>query len=161
MQPNLNHSITLDDTIAIPAIGVNVQVHIAATATDNKAALIETTDEPGYGPPQHRHERETEVFHVLCGRYLFEVDGKRIVVSAGETVVARAGSTHRFTNIDARRSRMLVLITPGLDAAAFFTELRGVMANGEPEPGALRDFGTKWDVEFLGPPLTAYQPHAN
>jgi hypothetical protein len=65
------------------------------------------------------------------------------------------GSTHRFTNIDDKAARMLVLITPGLDAAAFFTELRGVMANGEPEPDKLRDFGNKWEVEFLGPPLTA------
>jgi quercetin dioxygenase-like cupin family protein len=100
MQPNLNHSKTLDSTIAIPAIGVTAQVRIAPMATGNKATLIETTDEPGYGPPQHRHERDTRVFHVLCGRYLFEVDGKRIVVSAGETVVAHAGSTHPFTNID-------------------------------------------------------------
>lgn len=25
------------------------------------------------------------------------------------------------------------------------------MANGESEPDALRDFGTKWDVEFVAP----------
>jgi hypothetical protein len=29
------------------------------------------------------------------------------------------------------------------------------MAKGEPEPDALRELGTKWDIEFLGPPLTA------
>lgn len=99
MQSNLNQSKISDNTIAIPAIGVNVQVRIAPAATGNKATLIETSDEPGYGPPQHRHERETEVFHVRCGRYLFEVDGQRIIASAGETVVATVGSTHRFTNI--------------------------------------------------------------
>jgi len=40
MQSNLN-------TIDIPAIGVNVQVRIAPTATGNKATLIETSDAPG------------------------------------------------------------------------------------------------------------------
>jgi quercetin dioxygenase-like cupin family protein len=143
------------NTIDIPAIGVNVQVRIAPTATGNKATLIETSDAPGYGPPMHRHERETEIFHVLTGRYLFEVDGKRTIASAGETVVGHAGSTHCFTNIDKETSRMLVLITPGLDAAAFFMELCSVMANGEPQPDALRNFGAKWGVEFLGPPLKA------
>lgn len=143
------------NTIDIPAIGVNVQVRIAPAATGNKATLIETSDAPGYGPPLHRHERETEIFHVLTGRYLFEVDGERTIASAGETVVGHAGSTHRFTNIDKETSRMLVLITPGLDAAAFFMELRSVMANGEPRPDALRDFGATWGVEFLGPPLKA------
>jgi quercetin dioxygenase-like cupin family protein len=155
MQSNLNHPEVLDSSISIPAIGVNIQVRIAPAATGNKATLIETTDEPGYGPPQHRHERETEIFHVLSGRYLFEVDGKRFVAGAGETVVAQVGSTHRFTNIDDKAARMLVLITPGLDATAFFTELRDVMENGKPEPDKLREFGMKWDVEFLGPPLTA------
>ncbi|CAD6548178.1 cupin domain-containing protein [Paraburkholderia metrosideri] len=155
MHSNLNPSNASANTIAIPAIGVNVQVRIAPTATGAKATLIETSDEPGYGPPLHRHERETEVFHVLRGQYLFEVDGERIIASAGETVVGHAGSTHRFTNIDQQTSRMLVLITPGLDARAFFSELRGVMANGEPDPKELQDFGMRWGVEFLGPPLTA------
>jgi quercetin dioxygenase-like cupin family protein len=143
------------NTIDIPAIGVSVQVRIAPAATGNNATLIETFDEPGYGPPMHRHERETEIFHVLTGRYLFEVDGERTIASAGETVVGHAGRTHRFTNIDKETSRMLVLITPGLDAAAFFIELRSLMANGEPQPDALQNFGEKWGVEFLGPPLEA------
>jgi quercetin dioxygenase-like cupin family protein len=34
------------------------------------------------------------------------------IVSAGETVVAHARNTHRFSNIDKETSRMLVLITP-------------------------------------------------
>ncbi|WP_036026120.1 cupin domain-containing protein [Paraburkholderia dilworthii] len=143
------------NTIDIPTIGVNVQVRIGPAATGNKETLIETSDEPGYGPPMHRHERETEIFHVLTGQYLFEVDGERTIASAGETVVGPAGSTHRFTNIDKETSRMLVLITPGLDAVAFFVELRSVMSNGEPAPDAIRDFGAKWGVEFVGPPLKA------
>lgn len=92
---------------------------------------------------------------MLTGQYLFEVDGQCTIASAGETAAGPAGSTHRFTNIDKETSRMLVLITPGLDAAAFFLEHRSVMSIGEPEPYALRDFGAKWGVEFLGPPLKA------
>lgn len=155
MQAQFSQSKELDDLISIPAIGVDIEVCIAPTATENQATLIACTDEPGFGPPQHRHERETEVFHVLRGRYLFEVDGGRVVAHAGETVVAPVGSTHRFTNIADKPSRMLVLITPGLDAAAFFCELRGIMADGQPEPDALNEFGAKWGVEFLGPPLAA------
>ena len=89
----------------------------------------------------------------MAARIRVRLDGKRMVVSAGETVVAHVGSTHRFTNIADQTSRMLVLITPGFDATAFFTELRGVMTNGEPEPDKLRDLGKKWDIEFLGPPV--------
>lgn len=153
MHTELLYTETAENDIVIPAIGVNLLVRIAPAATQGRATLIETTDAPGYGPPMHRHERETEVFHIVKGRYLFEVDGKRTVAEAGMTVVAKAGSTHCFSNIDAEPSQMLILIMPGLDAAAFFTGLGNTMKNGIPAPKTLQKFGDKWGVEFLGPPL--------
>ncbi|CAL8480082.1 cupin domain-containing protein [Caballeronia novacaledonica] len=140
--------------IDIPAIGLRLQVRIASKATGASATLLETTDQPGFGPPQHRHEIETEVFHVVQGRYLFDVDGKQTIVSAGETIVAKQGTTHRFINIDDQPSRMLVLVTPGWDATRFFSELGDVMANGSPDPAVLKAFGDEWRIEFVGPPLT-------
>ncbi|SAL41146.1 Cupin domain protein [Caballeronia peredens] len=154
MQSDLLYKKTSDESISIPAIGVDLEVHIAPVTTDTRATLIETTDAPGFGPPQHRHKRETEVFHITQGRYLFEVDGELIVAHAGDTVIAHAGSTHRFTSIDTDPSRMLVLIMPGLDATTFFSELRDLMAKGKPDPAALQALGDRWDIEFLGPPLT-------
>ena len=139
--------------IDITAIGLRVQQRIAPDATGALATLIETTDQPGFGPPQHRHEIETEVFHVLQGRYLFEVDGVQTIVSEGETIVAKQGTTHRFVNVDDQPSRLLVLITPGWDAASFFGELRDVMANGLPDARVLKAFGDKWSIDFVGPPL--------
>jgi hypothetical protein len=47
-------------------------------------------------------------------------------------------------------------MAPALDAAAFFTELSGTMRDGVPDKAALNAFGAKWEVEFLGPPLS---PH--
>jgi quercetin dioxygenase-like cupin family protein len=141
-------------SIDISAIGLHLQVRIGPDMTGALATLIETTDQPGFGPPQHRHEIETEVFHVVQGRYLFEVDGKQTVVSEGETIVAKQGTTHRFVNIDDRPSRLLVLITPGWDATGFFSELRDVTANGVPDPRVLKAFGDKWRIDFVGPPLT-------
>ncbi|APR34883.1 cupin domain-containing protein [Paraburkholderia sp. SOS3] len=151
-----NGTIT-DSAIHIPAIGLDLKVCIGPSSTQGRATLIETCDAPGFGPPMHRHEHETEVFHVLQGRYLFEVDGKREVVQAGETLTAQVGTTHRFVNIDHDASRMLVLISPGFDAAGFFSELRDAMAGGHADPAALARLGTKWHIEFLGPPLTAEQ----
>ncbi|SAK99710.1 Cupin domain protein [Caballeronia fortuita] len=142
--------------IRIPAIGLDLKVFIEPSATEGRATLIETHDAPGFGPPMHRHGNETEVFHVLQGRYLFEVDGERRIVSAGETLTALAGTKHRFVNIDDETSPMLVLISPGFDAASFFGQLRDVMTDGVPDPATLARFGAKWDIEFLGPPLKAH-----
>jgi quercetin dioxygenase-like cupin family protein len=161
MHTELLFTETAENEIVIPAIGVNLQVRIAPAATQGRATLIETTDAPGYGPPMHRHERETEVFHIVKGRYLFEVDGKRTIAEAGTTVFAKVGSTHRFSNIDAEPAQMLILIMPGLDAAAFFTELGNVMESGIPAPETLQKFGDKWGVEFLGPPLAQSENQAS
>jgi quercetin dioxygenase-like cupin family protein len=158
MKPQLiDDNPVADNAIHIPAIGLELKVCIAPSATQGRATLIETHDAPGYGPPMHRHRNETEVFHVLQGRYLFEVDGERRIVHAGETLTARAGTTHRFVNISDDTSRMLVLISPGFDATGFFSELRDVMRHGVPAPDTLARLGAKWDIEFLGPPLTAAQ----
>ena len=45
-------------------------------------------------------------------------------------------------------------MAPALDAAAFFTELAGVMRDGAPDLAALNAFGVKSRVEFLGPPVS-------
>ena len=64
------------------------------------------------------------------------------------------GAAHGFVNVTDAPARQYILITPALDAAAFFTELAGTMRDGVPDQAALNAFGVKWSVEFLGPPLT-------
>ena len=113
---------------------------------------IETVNAPGFGLPLHRH-RETEVFYVLEGRYLFEVDGKRFIAETGDVVTAPSGSAHTFVNITDAPARQFIPILPGLDAVAFFTSLGKVMRNGKPDQDLLNAFGRDWQVEFLGPPL--------
>jgi hypothetical protein len=39
-------------------------------------------------------------------------------------------------------------------ALAFFTKLSAVMRDGVPDKAALNRFGAKWQVEFLGPPVS-------
>ena len=71
------------------------------------------------------------------------------------------GAEHGFVNVDDKPSRQYILIVPALDAAAFFTELAGVMRGGVPDKAALNLFGAKWQVEFLALPLSlADQPGA-
>ena len=61
-----------------------------------------------------------------------------------------------MSNVTDAPARQYILITPALDAAAFFTELAGTMRDGVPDRAALNAFGVKWGIEFLGPPLN---PH--
>jgi mannose-6-phosphate isomerase-like protein (cupin superfamily) len=143
-----------DRCVAIPEIGLELRVCTPPSSVGKGLELIETINAPGYGPPLHRHS-ETEVFYVLQGRYLFEVDGERFEAKMGDTVVANGGVPHRFVNIDSCPSKQLVMIVPGFDAFAFFTQLGLAMKNGRLENDAKLAFSTQWGVDFLGPPLQA------
>ena len=100
----------------------------------------------------HRHG-ETEVFRILEGRYLFEVNGRRFEAEAGEVISVPGGDVHTFLNITDQPAHQLVMILPGMDAQAFFVGLGEVFAKGKPDREALSVFGKPWGVEFLGPPL--------
>jgi len=138
--------------ISIPAIGLDLFVRLPPASNSGSMTVIETINAPGFGPPRHRH-REVEIFRVLEGRYLYEVDGKRFHANVGDLVSVPGGVEHGFVNVTDRPARQLVIIVPGLDAARFFTELASVMKGGVPDQHALNDFGRQWNVEFLGQPL--------
>lgn len=146
------HSTRIEPVISIPEIGLDLRVCVPPQTAGGSLTAIETTNQPGFGPPLHRH-RETEILYVLEGRYLFEVDDKRFHAETGEIVTAPGGSAHAFVNTTDKPARQYILIIPGLDAVAFFTALGDVMRGGKPDRERLNTFGLSWHVEFLGPPL--------
>lgn len=145
--------------IEIPAIGVSLTVPLSGSTNEGALEVIETVNAPGFGPPLHRHA-QTEVFRVLSGRFLFEVDGERFLAEAGDLVSVPGGAAHGFTNVGDEPASQLVMISPGFDAIAFFTGLGEVTKDGIPSPETLAAFGKRWGVEFLGPPLSASSPVA-
>ncbi|MBB3966637.1 cupin domain-containing protein [Rhizobium metallidurans] len=148
-----SHSKATEEVIKIPAIGLELGVRVDPSTTGGAFCFIDTVNAPGFGPPRHRH-KETEVFRVMEGRYLFEVDGARFYADEGDVVTVPGGAAHAFVNVTDRPARQYILIAPGLDARAFFLGLADVMRDGRPDTAALNVFAKTWDVEFLGPPLT-------
>jgi mannose-6-phosphate isomerase-like protein (cupin superfamily) len=71
--------------ISIPQIGLELRVRVSPGSTGGALSAIETTNAPGFGPPLQRH-RETEIFYVLEGQYLFEVDGQRFHAEPGDVM---------------------------------------------------------------------------
>ena len=91
-----------EQSIAVPALGLDLRVRLPLEASGGALTVIETINAPGFGPPLHRHA-QTEVFRVLEGHYLYEVDGRRFRVSAGDVVSVPGGTAHTFRNIGQRR----------------------------------------------------------
>jgi quercetin dioxygenase-like cupin family protein len=138
--------------LKIPALGLELIVTLSSETSGNALTVIETVNAPGFGPPLHRHG-ETEIFRVLEGCYLYEIDGRRLEAAAGDTVTVPGGTAHAFLNITDTPARQLIMMVPGMDAARFFAALGDFFAKGKPDRDALNVFGKPWGVEFLGPPL--------
>src|ERR1700691_2673404 len=125
--------------VKIPAIGLELAVRLPPETSGGALTIIETTNAPGFGPPLHRHG-ETEVFRILEGRYLFEVNGRRFEAEAGEVISVPGGDVHTFLNITDQPARQLVMILPGMDAQGFFVGLGEAFAKGKPDREALNVF---------------------
>jgi quercetin dioxygenase-like cupin family protein len=139
--------------VKIPALGLELAVRLPPESSGEALTIIETSNAPGFGPPLHRHA-ETEVFRVLEGRYLFEVNGRRFRASAGDVLTVPGGDAHAFINVTDKPARQLVMILPGMDAQGFFVALGQILEKGRPDLEALNMFGKPWGVEFFGPPLS-------
>jgi quercetin dioxygenase-like cupin family protein len=138
--------------LIIPTLGLELTVKLPPEASGETLTVIETVNAPSFGPPLHRH-RETEVFRVLEGRYLYEVDGKRFEADEGAVVSVPGGAAHAFVNLSDKPSRQIVLMLPSMDAQKFFYDLNEVFLSGMRDMATLNAFGQPWGVEFLGPPI--------
>jgi quercetin dioxygenase-like cupin family protein len=105
--------------VEIPSMGLELSVRISTEVSGGALAVLETVNAVGFGPPLHRHH-ETEVFRVLEGEYLYEVDGRRFHAAAGDVVSVPGGTAHTFTNISNGPARQLVMMLPANGCARIF-----------------------------------------
>jgi quercetin dioxygenase-like cupin family protein len=103
-------------TIENPVSGERIT--FLRTSRDTAGELLEfelelTTD--GHVPGAHVHPRQEERFHVLEGTMKFRLGMRKIVASAGETVVVPAGSIHKFANGGDDVAKCRVEVVPALD----------------------------------------------
>jgi quercetin dioxygenase-like cupin family protein len=146
------------------------------TAGDTAGELLEFELEltpDGSVPGAHVHPEQEERFHVLSGQMKFRKGWRRVVASAGDTVVVPAGTVHRFANAGDEVARCRVEVVPALDMEQLLettVELAiegNVTRTGMPKPlhlalfvGRFRrevraPFPPAWMVRALMSPLAA------
>lgn len=140
-------------SLKIPALGLDLAVRLPPEVSGEALTVLETSNAPGFGPPLHR-QRETEVFRVLEGRYLYEVNGRRFEAAAGNLVRMPGGDAHAFINMTDNPARQLLMMLSGSGRATLFPRTRPGSEKGHPDRNELNLFGRPRGVEFLGPPLS-------
>lgn len=104
-------------------LGMTHRYTISSTQTGGSFTSFEVEVPPGCGAPLHRHERDTELFHVSSGELTFmDAQGQR-VCRAGESAYLPAGREHAFYNASNEVARAWVVVSPGAEAEQFFAAI--------------------------------------
>jgi quercetin dioxygenase-like cupin family protein len=134
-------------------VGEETLVKVSAEDSAGTLAFFHLLAPPMSGPPRHVHTREDELFYVLEGELVFELDEERHTVRAGDTVYLRRGVVHAYQNFTTSVARLLITTTPG-GFSGFFEELSAATPlGGLPAPDRLDAIGTKYGITMLGPPM--------
>lgn len=141
------------ERVLLQALGIEARILAPGAATAGQLAMLEETTAPGKGPPLHVHHRQTEIFRFLEGEYELAVGDRRFRATAGAAAVVPPGVPHAFRNVGASPARLLFILTPALEAEAFFAALATATVGGKPEPGVLAELAQRFGTEFVGPPL--------
>ena len=134
-------------------VGEETLVKVSADDSDGMLAFFHLVAPPMSGPPLHVHTREDELFYVLEGELVFELDGERHTVRAGDTVYLRRGVVHRYQNFTTSDARLLIATTPG-EFCNFFVELSAATPpGGMPSFDLIDTIATNYGITTLGPPM--------
>ena len=141
-------------------VGEETVVKVSAQDSGGTLAFFHLVAPPMSGPPRHVHTREDELFYVLEGELVFELDGERHTVGAGDTVYLRRGVVHAYQNFTTSAARLLIATTPGV-FSDFFVALSAATPPGAlPAPDRLDALGQQYGITTLGPPMSTLEKHA-
>ena len=141
------------ERVPLPALGIEARILAPGAATGGQLAMLEETTAPGKGPPLHVHHRQTEIFRFLEGEYELAVGELRYLATAGAAAIVPPGVPHTFRNVGATPARLLFILTPALEAEAFFAALAAATTIGKPDPAVLAQLAQRFGTELVGPPL--------
>lgn len=100
------------------------------------------------GAKTHYHERSSEAFYVLEGRFEMVVDGEKILLEKGGYVVVPPGAKHAFAAAPGCVADVFITLVPGVDRFDYFRMLPKLM-RGEVGEDALKEIGVRYDVHLV------------
>ncbi len=69
-------------------------VKVGTDESAGSVAVLESTSEPGFGPPLHIHHSSEELFYVLSGGFECQIGGERVRATAGSFLLVPRGVAH-------------------------------------------------------------------
>lgn len=137
------------DGLPLQRPGSTLAFKVTPQETGGRLLMVEHTNLVRGGPPLHKHLEQEEWFRVEEGQVLFQVGEKRVQLGPGESLLAPRMIPHTFTHVGDKPVRLLIAFSPAGRMEEFFRDAQKVPFDKQDAT-----FYQKYDMVFLGPPLT-------
>jgi quercetin dioxygenase-like cupin family protein len=138
--------------IQLKGVNSNIQdVKVSGKDTNGDLAIFEQTSlSPKRGTPLHIHPFQDEIFQVLDGEYLFQVDQDKYQLKAGDSIFLPRKVAHAWTQLS-EKGKMTVIVQPAGKLEEFFLVMSAL--EKDPTPAELAKHFADHDMQVVGPPL--------
>lgn len=125
-------------------MGQRLTIRVTPAQTGGACMVFDMVADPGMGVPTHVHDHEDELFVVRRGAARFVVNGREIVLEAGDTLFGPRGIPHAWEVIGDEPLDACVTILPGR-LETMFRELGAVAGIDPAKVGAIcADHGVRF-----------------
>jgi quercetin dioxygenase-like cupin family protein len=130
-------------------MGAAVRFLCGAQSTERAWSLMEVELPERAGPPPHDHPWD-EAYYVVAGEVRFQLDGRELVVKAGDFVYAPAGTLHGFQGASREAARMIIFDAPA-HAESFFREAAREILEMPRDLAKVPALGERHQIRFRAP----------
>jgi quercetin dioxygenase-like cupin family protein len=147
----------MQDNIFVPA-GAGEQLKILGSTHFTKLTpeqaggaltALEISIPPDCGPPMHAHASDSELVYVLDGVLTVSGPNGDVEARPGDVCFLPAGGWHAWRNNTGSNVRAFFVITPGLEAHRFFTEIDRRL-EGAVDVAVVNEVAGRTGVSFAG-----------
>jgi quercetin dioxygenase-like cupin family protein len=133
--------------------GINpTDTKISAKDTDGIFSVFEFIGKEKVGPPLHLHFAQDEIFYVIEGEYLFQLDQDQSIAKAGDTVFLPKNVPHTWLQLT-DKGKLIYLLQPAGKFEEFFEKFSTMKEL--PPMEEMQKFYMAYGMKIMGPPLSA------
>ena len=119
---------------------------VPSNQTDGGLFVMEHTHLLPGGPALHLHLNQEEWFYVIEGQVAFQVGEQRLLLHAGESVLAPRRVPHTFSSVGPAPGRLLIAFCPAGKMEQYFRD-----AENDRKSAGDASFMRRYGMELVGP----------
>lgn len=132
--------------------GVNPNdVKISTKDTDGQLSVFEYVGFQKIGPQLHVHFDQDEIFYVVEGEFLFQIDTERMTLKAGDTIFLPRAVPHTWLQLS-DKGKLVYFLQPAGQMEEFFKKMNELQ--GPPSEALIQQIHQAHGMKVLGPPIS-------